>query len=74
MTVVVTQGETGEGVVETVRELMGPADVNEAKEQNPERSTLRVFFFLMCKLIFPLSPSQSACKVWDKYKGECSPW
>ena len=38
MTVVVTEGETGEGVVETVRELMGPVDIDVAKEQNPERS------------------------------------
>ena len=37
MTVVVTRGETGEGVVEEVRQLMGPADVDLAKENSPER-------------------------------------
>ncbi|CAI7994440.1 Thioredoxin domain-containing protein 3 homolog [Geodia barretti] len=35
-TVVVTRGETGEGVVEEVRQLMGPADVDLAKENSPE--------------------------------------
>ena len=38
MTVVVTRGDTGEGVVEEVRQLMGPADVDIAKEDSPERS------------------------------------
>ena len=37
MTVVVTRGETGEGVVEEVRQLMGPTDVDLAKENLPER-------------------------------------
>ena len=37
MTVVVTHGDTGEGVVEQVRELMGPADVDLAKQDAPDR-------------------------------------
>lgn len=37
MTVVVTRGDTGEGVVEEVRQLMGPTDVDLAKEDSPER-------------------------------------
>ena len=37
MTVVVTHGDTGEGVVEEVRELMGPADVDLAKQDAPDR-------------------------------------
>lgn len=32
-----TRGETGEGVVEEVRQLMGHADVDLAKEDSPER-------------------------------------
>lgn len=37
MTVAVTRGDTGEGVVEEVRQLMGPADVELARENSPER-------------------------------------
>ncbi len=33
----VTKGDTGEGVVEEIRELVGPKDVSLAKEEAPER-------------------------------------
>ena len=34
---VLTKGETGEGIVEEWRNLLGPASVEEAKEQAPDR-------------------------------------
>lgn len=37
MTLVLTKGDTGEGVVEEIRDLIGPKDVEEAKEKAPER-------------------------------------
>ena len=37
MTLVLTKGETGEGVVQRVRSLIGPTDVEEAKNEKPER-------------------------------------
>ena len=36
MTLVLSKGETGDGVVEGVRELIGPPDVEKAKEESPE--------------------------------------
>lgn len=36
-TLVLTKGETGEGVVEEIRNLIGPKDVEQAKEVAPER-------------------------------------
>ncbi len=41
MTLVVTKGDTGEGVVEEIRDLIGPADVEKAKEEAPERFVIR---------------------------------
>ena len=37
MTLVLTKGDTGEGVVEDIRDLIGPKDVEEAKENAPDR-------------------------------------
>lgn len=37
MTLVLTKGDTGEGVVDEIRNLIGPKDVEEAKEKAPER-------------------------------------
>ena len=37
MTLVLTKGETGEGIVQQVRSLIGPTDVEEAKAEHPER-------------------------------------
>ena len=37
MTLVLTKGDTGEGVVEEIRDLIGPKDVEQAKELAPER-------------------------------------
>ena len=37
MTLALTKGETGEGVVEDMRSLIGPTDVEEAKTECPER-------------------------------------
>ena len=37
MTLVLTKGDTGEGVVEDIRNLIGPPDVEKAKEESPER-------------------------------------
>lgn len=36
MTLVLTKGDTGEGVVEEIRDLIGPKDVEQAKELAPE--------------------------------------
>ena len=36
---VLTKGDTGEGVMEEIRELVGPKDVEVAKEEAPERYT-----------------------------------
>lgn len=38
MTLVLTKGDTGEGIVEEIRNLIGPRDVEQAKEESPERS------------------------------------
>ena len=37
VTLILTKGDTGEGVVEEIRELVGPKDVELAKECAPER-------------------------------------
>ena len=37
MTVVLSKGETGEGVINDFRELLGPADVDVAKQDAPSR-------------------------------------
>lgn len=37
MTLVLTKGDTGEGVIEEIRDLIGPTDVEQAKESVPER-------------------------------------
>ena len=37
MTLVLSKGDTGETVIEEMRDLIGPTDVKEAKEQKPER-------------------------------------
>ena len=34
---ILTKGETGEGIIEEWRSLLGPASVEEAKEQAPDR-------------------------------------
>ena len=51
MTVVVTRGDTGEGVVEEVRQLMGPADVDLAKEDSPERSNVLLLTHTICNIL-----------------------
>ncbi len=35
---VLTKGETGEGIIEEWRSMLGPSTVEEAKEQAPDRS------------------------------------
>lgn len=37
MTVVLSKGDTGEGVVDEFRQLLGPADVDAAKQDAPTR-------------------------------------
>lgn len=37
MTLILTKGDTGEGVVDTIRDLVGPKDVEQAKETAPQR-------------------------------------
>lgn len=37
MTLVLSKGDTGEGVIDEFRELMGPADVELAKQDAPDR-------------------------------------
>ena len=37
MTLVLTKGDTGEGVVDDIRSFIGPPDVEKAKEESPER-------------------------------------
>ena len=37
MTLVISKGEAGEGALESFRELLGPTNVEEAKESAPER-------------------------------------
>ena len=37
MTLALTKGDTGEGVVEDLREFLGPPDVEQAKQDAPER-------------------------------------
>jgi len=37
VTLILTKGDTGEGVVEEIRDLVGPKDVTLAKEEAPER-------------------------------------
>lgn len=40
MTLVLTKGDTGEGVVDDIRNFIGPPDVEKAKEESPERLRL----------------------------------
>ena len=37
MTLVLSKGETGEGVIDDFRQLIGPADVDTAKQEAPTR-------------------------------------
>lgn len=37
MTLVLSKGDTGEGVIQEVRDFLGPTDVEKAKEESPER-------------------------------------
>lgn len=37
MTLVLSKGDTGEGVVDEIRNMIGPKDVEQAKEEAPER-------------------------------------
>ena len=37
MTVVLSKGDTGEGVIDEFREIIGPADVDLAKQDAPSR-------------------------------------
>ena len=37
MTLIISKGGTGEGVIPQFRDLIGPKDVNKAKEEAPER-------------------------------------
>jgi hypothetical protein len=37
MTLIISKGETGEGVIPKFRDLIGPKDVNQAKEEAPNR-------------------------------------
>ena len=37
MTLVLSKGDTGEGVIQEVRDFLGPKDVEKAKEESPER-------------------------------------
>lgn len=37
MTLVISKGTTGEGVIEEVRDYLGPKEVEKAKEDAPER-------------------------------------
>lgn len=52
LTLVLTRGDTGEGVLEGMRELLGPADVEKAREEAPERwarkSRVRVLLCASC--------------------------
>lgn len=36
MTLVVSKGDTGKGVIEEVREFLGPPDVDQAKQDSPD--------------------------------------
>ena len=37
MTLIISKGGTGEGVIPQFRDLIGPKDVNQAKEEAPTR-------------------------------------
>ena len=37
MTVVLSKGDTGEGVIDEFRDIIGPADVDVAKQDAPSR-------------------------------------
>ena len=37
MTLVLSKGDTGEGVLDEMRTIMGPKDVEQAKTEAPER-------------------------------------
>ena len=70
MTLVLTKGDTGEEVLEEIRELIGPASVDQAKEEAPDRYV---------RLGNPWkvethrhSLLQHSCLVWKQYHDECS--
>lgn len=44
MTLIISKGGTGEGVIPQFRDLIGPKDVNKAKEEAPERFVCRLPF------------------------------
>ena len=45
MTVVLSKGDTGEGVIDEFREIIGPADVDVAKQDAPSRWDLYYTYF-----------------------------
>lgn len=42
MTLIISKGGTGEGVIPQFRDLIGPKDVNKAKEEAPNRYECRL--------------------------------
>ncbi len=50
MTLVLTKGDTGEGVLEEVRTVIGPKDVEQAKEEAPERYGVHIRIMLIINL------------------------
>ena len=47
MTLIISKGETGEGVIPEFRDLIGPKDVNQAKEEAPNRYVSLCFSKIM---------------------------
>ncbi len=49
MTLVLTKGDTGEGVLEDLRAVIGPKDVELAKTEAPERYTRVILIHVIIK-------------------------
>ena len=56
MTLVLTKGDTGEGVVSDIRNFIGPPDVEKAKEESPERQGL---YYNQCNMYM--------CALWISF-------
>ena len=81
MTLILTKGATGEGVIEDIRNLIGPPDVEQAKQESPERQDYAIDydfeFFEDIKIKLPViilhnyvSVQFAGC-LWYRHKNEC---
>ena len=70
MTLVLTKGDTGEGIIEGVRQFIGPTDVDQAKQEAPDRwvrlqhNSCTIDYWLILLLIIDNRLQCNICKCY----------